>query len=69
MKELKLFREFIDALTQAEGAVSQLIHHSGHPVQFMVIRDALNLTVEGCKKIAPHNKLVSPRTIAVGTKQ
>lgn len=60
---LKIFNELIESLTQAEGATSQLIHMTGHPVQFMMIRDALNLTTEGCKKLAPHNVFIQPKTV------
>ncbi len=60
---VKLFNELAESLTQAEGATSQLIHQSGHPVQFIQIRDTLALMKEGCLKVAPHNVLLAPKTV------
>lgn len=62
---LKLFNELIESVTQAEGATSQLIHLAGNPMGFIMIREALGLTVEGLKKIAPHNILIAPKTVYV----
>lgn len=62
---LKIFNEFVESLKQAEGACSQLIHLAGQPHSFMVMRDALNLTIEGCMSIAPHNEFMKPRTVYV----
>lgn len=58
---LQTFNEIVESLDQAEGCCSQLIHLSGHPAQFMMIREALALTKEGCIKIAPHNVLLAPK--------
>lgn len=58
-----VFRELIDSLKQAEGATSQLIHHAGNPVQFIMLRDALGLAIEGCMLLAPHNQLIAPKTV------
>jgi len=63
--QYKVFNEMVESLVQAEGACSQLVHLSGHPVQFMMMREALGLTIEGCKKIAPHNVLIAPKTVYV----
>lgn len=60
---LKLCNELIESISQAEGATSQLIHLTGHPMQFLIMRDALALAKEGIKKIAPHNALLAPKTV------
>lgn len=62
---LKIFNELIESLNQAEGAASQLVHDSGHPVEFIVIRDTLSLVKEGCMDIAPHNEIIQPKIIRV----
>lgn len=54
----KIFNEMIEALNHAQGAAGQLIHRCGHPVEFMVIREALELTTEGCMKLSPINSLL-----------
>ena len=66
---MRTFNELIESLTQAEGAVSQMIHQAGNPVQFMMIRDALSLAREGCVKVAPHNLLVAPKTVYLNKKR
>lgn len=66
---LKLFNELIESLSDAEGCCSQLIHLAGHPTQFMMVREALALTKEGCIKVAPHNALVAPKTVYVNKKR
>lgn len=55
----------IISLGQAEGAASQLIHLTGHPAQFIVIREALSLAKDGAIRIAPHNSLLAPKTVYV----
>lgn len=60
-----LFNEMIESLGQAEGCCSQMVHRTGHPAQFMVMREALALTKEGATKIAPHNILLQPKTVFV----
>lgn len=65
----KLFNELIESLGDAEGCCSQLIHLTGYPMQFMMVREALALTKEGCMKIAPQNDLVAPRTIYIKRKR
>ena len=63
---LKLCNELVESLKQAEGAASQLVHRTGHPMQFVVIRDTLALVTEGVMKVAPHNAFMAPRTIITG---
>lgn len=63
---LKICNELVESLKQAEGAASQLVHKTGHPMQFVVIRDSLALMTEGVMKIAPHNAFLAPRTIITG---
>ncbi len=65
----QLFNELIESLGDAEGCCSQLIHLAGYPTQFMMIREALALTKEGCMKVAPHNALVAPKTVYVNKKR
>jgi len=62
-KEIKIFNELIESIGQAEGAASQLVHRSGHPVQFMFLRDALAVAKKGFIKVAPQNRLMRPRTV------
>lgn len=64
--EFSLFNDIIDGLKQAEGATSQLVHVTGNPVGFIIIRDALALAREGCMKVAPQNILLNPKTLFVG---
>ncbi len=59
------FNELIESIGQAEGCCSQLVHMTGHPRQFMIMRDTLSLVKEGAIKIAPHNILTKPRVIKV----
>lgn len=65
---LKLFNEMIESLNQAEGACSQLVHASGHPVEFITFREALMLTKEACLKVAPQNAFMAPKTVYTGKK-
>lgn len=65
----QLFNELIESLGDAEGCCSQLIHTTGYPMQFIMIREALALAKEGCMKVAPHNKLVAPKTVYVNKKR
>ncbi|MFA7278755.1 MAG: hypothetical protein WC100_01515 [Sterolibacterium sp.] len=55
----RLLGDIIEGLTQAVGASSQLIHAYGNPVGFIMIRDALELSKEGCMKLARENGLLS----------
>lgn len=55
----------IESLGQAEGCCSQMVHRTGHPAQFMVMREALALTKEGAVKIAPHNILMQPKQVFI----
>lgn len=47
-----ILKELVDAITQAEGACSQLIHALPDP-RFMVVREALEIMKEGCISLAP----------------
>lgn len=60
---LKLFNELVENLNDAEGSCSQLIHMTGHPAQFIAMRDGMGLLKEMILKIAPHNVLLQPKTI------
>jgi len=64
-RDTQLLNELIDGIIQAEGAASQLIHTGGNPRFWMIIRDALDLTKEGCIAMSPHNALVAPKTVFV----
>lgn len=59
----QIFNEMIESLGQAEGCCSQLVHRSGHPAQFMIMREVLSRTKEAATEIAPHNILMAPRTV------
>mgnify|MGYP001568997976 CR=1 FL=1 len=61
--EVQIFNELIESIGQAEGSASQLVHRTGHPVQFMFLRDALAMAKKGFIKISPHNRLMRPRTV------
>lgn len=52
--------ELTEALTQSIGAAGGLIHMSGNPEAFMVIRDALLMTREGVMGIAAASSIVAP---------
>lgn len=67
--QYQICNELIESLTQAAGAASQLVHHVGHPVQFMAIRDELNLVKELCIHIAPQNAILAPKTTYLRKKQ
>lgn len=43
----QMLQQLIEGLTQAEGACSQIIHQHEDP-RWMMIRQALSLTKEGC---------------------
>lgn len=47
----KTLNEIVEGLTQAHGAVSQLIHLHQDP-RWFVVRDAIALTKEGCIHVA-----------------
>lgn len=59
----QIFNEMIESLGQAEGCCSQLVHLTGHPAQYIVMREALSITKEAAIKIAPHNILMAPRIV------
>lgn len=61
--ESQIFFEMINAMTQAIGASSQLIHGTGQPVGFMIIRDTLFPIKEVIFKMAPENRALQPKTI------
>jgi len=51
--------EIIDGLNTANGAASQLLHQCGYPVEMIIIRDAIQLTKEGCMKLAKANRIIA----------
>ncbi len=61
--QLRVYNEMVEGLKCARGAATQLIHHTGHPVQFILLRDTLELLMSACNKVAPHNEFIKPKTI------
>lgn len=51
----QILNELIEALNQAEGAASGLIHACGQPMAFIQIRDTIALTKEGIVEVAMKN--------------
>lgn len=49
----EILKEISEGLGQAVGAASQLIHSGGNPAFWLTIRQALELTKEGCMALAP----------------
>lgn len=62
---LKVCNELIEALKHAEGATSQLVHMSGRPMQLVKFRDILSITIDQCLKLAPHNRILTPKVTIV----
>lgn len=54
----KILVDIIAGLQQATGASSQLIHFYGNPAAFIMIREALDLTKEGCMSLAKYNHVI-----------
>lgn len=63
--QLKVFNEMMDGLKCARGATTQLIHHAGHPVQFIYLRDTIEKMMTLCNKVAPHNAYLAPKTVII----
>ena len=55
--------ELIQALTQASGGASQLIHMLQDP-RFIVIREAIDMMKDGCLKLAPKGLTEKPKVEA-----
>ena len=56
----QILGELINALSQASGGASVLIHLLQDP-RFIIIRDTLDLVKEGCIELAPQALKVKPR--------
>ncbi len=62
----KVLIELLEAVTQAIGASSQLIHLTGQPIGFIALRDVLSEMKDGIMLIAPQNwSLIAPKTVIV----
>lgn len=57
--------ELVESLTQAIGATSQLVHLTGHPMEFVTIRDVLSGVKDGVISLAPENAAMKPKTVFV----
>lgn len=60
-EEAKMFSELVEALKQAEGGCSQLIHHH-QDLRFMMIREVLTAVITDTISIATFN---ATQTMAV----
>lgn len=57
---MELLKELIEAVSQASGAASGLIHYSGDAPGFIVIRDCLELMKEGVLSVASSSSMLAP---------
>lgn len=55
---LHLLAELIESLGQASGAAGHLIFHYGNPAEMMILREAIDITRDGCLKLAKQNAVI-----------
>jgi hypothetical protein len=51
--------EIAEGLNTASGAATQLLHQCGNPVEFFIMREAIQLTREGVMKLAKENRIIA----------
>jgi hypothetical protein len=51
--------EIVESLNTANGAATQLIHQCGNPIEFIIIRETIQLMREGVMKLAKENRIIA----------
>ncbi len=59
INEIKLFTDAIEGLDQATGACSQLVHLHGGDPRWMIMRDAVDMVKDECRRQAKISASIS----------